>query len=67
MRKTLGVLALILALTCSAYAGNIPNMITDEPPPPPPPSNTTSDLDGWIGTGLTEAILSALEGALSLP
>lgn len=36
MRKAVGVLALTLALTCSAYAGETQNGVAGTPPPPPP-------------------------------
>lgn len=38
MRKTLGVCLLILLMTCSAGAGEMPNL----QPAPPPPSQTAS-------------------------
>lgn len=71
MRKTLRVSALVLALSCTAYAGHIPNMITDEPPPPTPESTVEPSMaDGIVQNDntctLTEAILNALGSALSL-
>jgi hypothetical protein len=41
MRKTISVAALLLALTCPAYAGDIPNVT----PAPPQTANTTQALD----------------------
>jgi hypothetical protein len=37
MRKTISVAALLLALTCPAYAGDIPN----DSPAPPQPTNAS--------------------------
>jgi hypothetical protein len=46
MRKTISVAALLLALTCPAYAGEIPNVT----PAPPSPTTTVQEqtTDGYI-------------------
>jgi hypothetical protein len=46
MRKTISVAALLLALTCTAYAGDIPN-VTPAPPQPTNASQVTT-TDGEI-------------------
>lgn len=57
MRKAIGVSALILALTCFAYAGEMPN----GSPEPPPPAVQEQPEDG-----LTEKVLNLLESLLAL-
>lgn len=47
MRKTISVAALLLALTCPAYAGEIQN---DRPAPPPPPASATQEPADEITT-----------------
>lgn len=70
MRKTLGTAALVLALSFTAAAGDIPN------PPAVPPPPLTQTADGETHTGAAEAALgldtpvgsalSWLRGVLSL-
>ncbi len=71
MRNLIRASLLVLALSCSTYAGNMP--INYNPPPPSPsPANSTpqtddtASLDGWIGTGLTETVLNTFGNVLSL-
>jgi len=67
MRKAISAAALILALTCSARAGWMPN--GEEPPPPPPDTtaqesaSTDEDATGVTDT-LTEIVLAALVSVL---
>ena len=63
MRKMLRASVLLLALSCSVYSGEIPNMVTGDPPPPPPTSNTIA-TDGEIPNMLT--VQAVLESLLSL-
>ncbi len=69
MRKALSVTALILALTCSVYAGDMPNG-TPQPPPPAPSSITQEPTGGEITTGvpstLTQVTLDLLATLSSL-
>lgn len=63
MRKTLGVSLLVLLLTGSASAGEMPNWITS--PPPPQPANAVQEptTDGIMqndGASLTEVALDLL-------
>ena len=53
MRKALNVSALILALTCSAYAGDMPNGVPSTPQPTPAPAVQGPTLDGEMDTGAT--------------
>jgi hypothetical protein len=74
MRKAVSVTALILALTCPVYAGDMPN---GSPQPPPQPAtteqeqNTTTDNsesetpDG-AADSLTETVLDLLADVLAL-
>jgi hypothetical protein len=71
MRKTLSVLAMTLALACSAHAGNIPNMITGELEPPPPSTESTTEPTGGVmpngqAEAITQVALNLLQNALSL-
>ena len=43
MRKVFTVLALILALTCFTYAGEMPNGLPEPPPPSAPAEPSTED------------------------
>jgi hypothetical protein len=62
MRKVISVAALLLALTCSAHAGDMPN----GSPAPPPSANAVQEqtTDGDISTmsavGLTQIALDLL-------
>ncbi len=47
MQKVISVAALLLALTCSAYAGDMPNG-SPAPPPPPPSAAQESAIDGIV-------------------
>jgi hypothetical protein len=53
MRKTITLLALVAALTCSAYAGDMPNGVTGTPQPTPTPAVQGPTTDGEIDTGAT--------------
>ncbi len=68
MRKAISAAALILALTCSAHAGWMPNG-QEEPPPPPPVSETqqsgSTDEDTTVATdALTQIVLTVLVSVL---
>ena len=57
MRKTISVAALLLALTCPVYAGDMQNDT------PKPPTNTATVEDGTQGTfqsGVTQVALDLL-------
>ncbi len=67
MRKAISAAALILALTCSARAGWMPNG-QEEPPPPPETTaqqsaSTDEDAAGATDT-LTQIVLTALISVL---
>jgi hypothetical protein len=68
MRKTISVAALLLALTCSAYAGDIQN----DSPAPPKSANTIQEptTDGDIQNGvadtITDTALTLLNNVLAL-
>jgi len=78
MRKIIRASLLVLALSCPAYAGHIPNNSpgTPEPQPTPTAQNTTQEsADGNMPTPLTEensattiteAMLYLLQNVLSL-
>ncbi|HEU4597172.1 MAG TPA: hypothetical protein VFS10_18720, partial [Pyrinomonadaceae bacterium] len=53
MRKSISVLALMLALTCFTYAGDIQNGVTGTPQPTPAPAVQEPTTDGEIDTGAT--------------
>ena len=64
MRKTISVSALILALVCSAHAGEIQN---DKPSPPPqPPSSAAQqatpqgEIQNDVADSLTQIALNVL-------
>jgi hypothetical protein len=68
MRKTISVAALLLALTCPAYAGEMQN---DKPAPPPQPASVIQEptdgatVDGEMHTpplseSLTQTVLDLL-------
>lgn len=81
LRKFFAITALTLALTCSAFAGEMGTGYA-----PPPPSQSSSSIAGEMGTGLTattdataasevntatadpvrEIVLNLLQGVLSL-
>lgn len=66
--KTFRALLLIVALSVSAYAGNMPNGVADTPPAP----TTAAPETGQIETGtastnsIEEVALSLLQSVLSL-
>ena len=66
MRKAISAAALILALTCSARAGWMPNGL-EEPPPPETTAQQSASTDE-AATGatdtLTEIVLAALVSVL---
>ena len=62
MRKALGVLALVLALTCSAQAGYMQNGSPEPPPPQPAPAVQGPTTDGEIDTGVTAATADGYMG-----
>lgn len=77
MRKVIGASMLVLVLSCSAYAGYIPNdRSTPEPQPTPTTSTTTQEAAGsYIPNGqtaestattVTEVVLSLLQSVLPL-
>jgi hypothetical protein len=55
MRKTISVLALLVALTCFAYGGEMQNGATGTPQPTPVPAPATQEppRDGETDAGLT--------------
>lgn len=62
MRKTISVVALLLALTCPAYAGEIPN-VTPAPPQlsgTAQESETNGDIPNDSADRLTEIALDLL-------
>ncbi len=67
MRKAISVSALILALVCSAYAGEMPN---GSPEPPPAVTQEAQTADGDMLNGepdsLADAVLSIVESVLAL-
>jgi hypothetical protein len=68
MRKTISVAALLLALTCPAYAGDIPN---GSPAPPQPTSTnqvptTDGDMPNVSADRLAEIALDLLAALPSL-
>jgi hypothetical protein len=69
MRKAICVTALMLALTCPVYAGEMPNG-APQPPPPAPSSATQEPAGGEITTGapdtLTQVTLDLLAALSSL-
>jgi hypothetical protein len=70
MRKAISVSALILALTCSAYAGDMPNGAPEPPPPPPPPMTSTLQApttDGDMPNGVLSSIVEVVLNLLTLP
>ena len=68
MRKIIGVALLVTALTCSAYAGDMQNPITENPPPSAPASSPTA-APGEMPNGSTDtsssqpATTSVIQGA----
>jgi len=68
MRKALRVSVLILALTGSVYAGDIPNGVAS--PPPPEVISSTEVKDGDMPFGrpeaITGAVLNLLQSVLAL-
>lgn len=70
MRKVISVSALILALTYSVYAGDMPNGAPEPPPPPPPPMTSTAQVpttDGDMPNGMIFSILEVVLNLLALP
>lgn len=65
MRKTLGTSILLLALSCSAYAGNIPN---DSPAPATRLMETTNEpvKDQAAGPTVAEIALTLLQTVLTI-
>ena len=57
MRKTISLLALLLALTCSAYGGEMQNGVTGTPQPTPAPAPATQGppTGGEMDAGATTA------------
>ncbi len=73
MRKIIRASLLVLALSCPAYAGHIPNNTPDTPQATPTASSTTQETaDGHIPNNqpaesiVTDALLSLLQSVLSL-
>ena len=70
MRKSFSVLTLILALTCTAYAGEMQNGVTDTPPPPPQSAPAVQEpmVDGETPDTLTTtALIEVVLNLLALP
>ena len=66
MRKTISVAALLLALTCPAYAGDMPNFS----PAPPNPTNTIQEptVDGEMPNDTADSLTQiALDVLAVLP
>lgn len=53
MRKAISILVLALTLTCSTYAGEMPNGAPAPPTPQPTPAVQEPTTDGIINTPLT--------------
>ena len=68
MRKTLRILALTLALSCSVYAGDIPHMVNGTPPPPPEELETTAsgDIPHMPPGTIEAAAINLLQSLLTL-
>jgi hypothetical protein len=72
MLKTLRASALLLALCCPAFGGDIPNPPAPQPPPPAPTNAVQEPEDGEILTPPTaqettiQVALTLLQSALSL-
>ena len=67
MRKAISVSALILALTCPVYAGDMPNG-SPQPPPPAPASATQEPTGGEMPNGepaLAGEILNDVPGDMT--
>jgi hypothetical protein len=62
MGKAIRASALVLLLTCSAYAGEMQNDVKQ--PTPAPTQEATAD--GWIPNDLTDTVLSVLGSVLAL-
>jgi hypothetical protein len=62
MRKILTATALVLALGCTSFAGEIHNPKTQ----PAAPTTQETSADGIIQNGFTEAVLSLLSSAFAL-
>ena len=68
MRKTISVAALLLALTCPTYAGDMPNVT----PAPPNPTNavqeqtTDGEIPNVLANSLTQVALDLLAALPSL-
>lgn len=63
MRKTVRISALVLALACSTYAGEIPNG-TPQPqqlPAAPQVLTTDGEIPNGAASSLTETVLNLLE------
>jgi hypothetical protein len=73
MRKIIRASLLVLALSCPAYAGYIPNNSPDSSVPQPTASSTSqATADGYIPNNqpaestVMDAVLSLLQSVLSL-
>lgn len=66
MRKTLGVAALMLALCCPAFAGEIPTPPAPPPPPASPVLEPTGDATVSGGTYEPDVADILAEAALDL-
>lgn len=62
MRKTISVAALLLALTCPAYAGDIQN----EAPKPPTATAQEPTTEGDIQNDATDSLTQIVLGVLAL-
>lgn len=74
MLKSLRVTVLVFTLTCSVFAGDIPNNAIPTPPPPPPPTATSGagttagqlSTDQPLENTIAEVVLNVLTNVLSL-
>lgn len=64
MRKTLATAALVLALGCPAFAGEMHTPVATQPPPPAPQQATPGDML-TPRAALIDALLSLLAVALA--
>jgi hypothetical protein len=66
MRKAIQVSVLALALSISAYAGEMQCGVTDPPPPPTTSAVQEPTTDGEMECGLTEIALTLLNNLLPI-
>lgn len=71
MRQAIRASALVLALSCTAYAGEIPNGVTGTPPSQPATAYTTQEPVNDQSSpaselSVTEAVLNLVQNLLTL-